>query len=127
MPTMQSDTITYTIGKVTLVSPANGSVVTSATPTLSWQAYPGATLYHVDVSTSAKFGKGTVSATAAGTSATSPMTLAHGRTYYWRVYADITTGISVAQEPVLMQGKAIYRKATSAGTTLYSDTWSMTY
>jgi hypothetical protein len=82
------------IDKVILSSPANGAIVTTGTPTLSWEPYTDATLYHVQVSTSSTFGTGTQELTTTETSISSPV-LTAGKLYYWRVYADILTGKTV--------------------------------
>ena len=82
------------IGKVILTSPIDGAIVTTGTPTLSWEPYIDATLYHVQVSTSSTFGTGTQEVTTAETSISSPP-LIPGKLHYWRVYAEILTGTTV--------------------------------
>ena len=97
MPDAQSVNVTYTIAKVTLGSPVTGYVSPTPTPDLSWQAYDGASQYHVQVSTSALFSAGTclVDADTGNTnlvySIPSPG-LAPGKAYYWRVRAYTPNG-----------------------------------
>lgn len=80
--------------RVELTSPADGAVVTTAKPTLSWRAFPDATQYRVQVSTSSAFTTGTREVTTTETSADCP-TLNPGTQYYWRVIADTEGGSSL--------------------------------
>ena len=82
------------MGKTVLDAPANGAVVTSATPTLSWLAVPGVQKYHVQVATATTFALPLVydsDTPDTGTSVTLPA-LTVGKTYYWRVKAVFSTG-----------------------------------
>ena len=87
------------IDKVTLASPANGEVVTTATPTLSWQEYYIATSYHVQVATATTFGPTTILQEKDITAPTTNFTLTNpllvGKTYYWRVQATNPEGKSI--------------------------------
>jgi hypothetical protein len=132
MSAAQSVNVTYTIAKVTLDSPVTGYVSPTPTPDLSWQAYDGASQYHVQVSTSALFGAATclVDADTGNTnlvySIPSPG-LAPGKTYYWRVRAYIPNGktlysdkrkimfkppVNLVLEKVGVNGSTITFKAT---------------
>ena len=118
IPTMQSDNVSYTIGKVqglnipsdyVASSTSSGFVITTPTPTLTWSAYIGATGYRVQVSTFSTFPANTVatythdfitsnaSATSIPWPAWNPALsqLKRGRTYYWRVQAIIPAGRGV--------------------------------
>jgi hypothetical protein len=112
IPTMKSDNVSYSIGKVVLISPANGSIVSTPTPMLSWETYVGAIKYHVQVSTSSTFAAGhfklDVDTTDAYTSVVSPA-LTRGAAYYWRVQALLPTGKSVYSA----YRKLVYKSATS--------------
>ncbi len=79
-------------GPVTLATPADGATIPSASPTLTWNAIPGATGYDVEVAADAGFA--TIVASAAGLSATSfeASGLNAGQTYYWRVRASNLCG-----------------------------------
>jgi formylglycine-generating enzyme required for sulfatase activity len=85
----------------TLVSPANGSTIQSLTPTLDWSTVSGATAYHVQVSTSNTFSvivsqDSTLSADSMKVKAG---VLASGTTYYWRVRAKNSAGVSSWTSP----------------------------
>ena len=69
-----------------LVSPTNGALGQSATPTLVWNAATGATSYHIQISSSATFAGNTVYDQTGVTnpSWTSP-TLGSYTNYWWRV------------------------------------------
>ena len=105
IPTMQSDNVSYTIDKVILSSPANGSIVSTPTPTFSWQSYTGAATYHVQVATSNTFGAASlvINQDVSNASVVAPA-MKPGMTYFWRVFAY-----------------------TSNGKTLYSDIWKVVY
>lgn len=80
----------------TLVSPLNGSVNVSRTPTLSWNASAGATSYRVQASQSSTFA--TIDfdrPDIAATSVTLPLLAARTK-YFWRVDATNTNGTSSA-------------------------------
>ena len=105
IPTMQSTNMPYTMGKVYLTSPANLSTKTASPLTFTWTPLAGASNYHLQVSTSSKFGTGTQNFLTPNTSYdVDASLLIPGKSYYWRVYADIPTG-----------------------TTMYSDRWKFTY
>ncbi len=108
-PCSRRQTLSYTMGNVALTSPLNASTVTASPLTFTWQAFAGATGYHLQVSTSSKFGTGTFPYTTATTSYDlDTSVLIPGKTYYWRVYADIPTGTSMYSPT----WKFIYKKAT---------------
>lgn len=74
--------------------PANGSTVTTRTPTLSWNASANATSYRVQISTRSSFS--TLAYNRAGITSTSvPTSALTDRTlYYWRVNATNASGTS---------------------------------
>ncbi len=72
-----------------LLSPANNVVISTATPTLQWAAFPGATQYAVDVYGGGP-GEGFSQSTGATQTSVSPG-LSSG-SYSWEVYAYDTTG-----------------------------------
>jgi hypothetical protein len=99
------------VGKVTLTSPATGAVVSTATPSLSWEPYTGATGYHVQVSSSSTFAAGSFKLdadTADASTTVTPPALTRGTTYYWRVQALMPTGKSVYSDA----RKVTYKSAT---------------
>lgn len=79
-------------GKPVLTTPAQFSTGISVTPTLTWNAVPGATSYRVQVSTSNTFsGAMTVNDSLTGTSR-AVGSLAGLTDYYWRVIARNAAG-----------------------------------
>jgi hypothetical protein len=75
-----------------LLSPANGVVGVSLTPTLSWNALAGATSYDVYFGTSSQ-----PSLVASGSAITyAPGTLNAGTTYYWQVVAHESGGATAS-------------------------------
>ncbi|TLY29363.1 MAG: hypothetical protein E6K56_08495, partial [Ignavibacteria bacterium] len=86
-----------------LQSPANGAANQPTTPLLGWNASAGATSYRIQVSTDPAFGS-TLLDQGAITATSSPAgTLSDSTVYYWHVNAT-----------------------NSAGTSLYSPTWTFT-
>ena len=83
---------TATPSAVVLASPANGSSVLTASPTLTWNSIVGATGYDVEVATDPGFGN--IVASASGLTATSFQTpgLATNTVHYWRVRAGNICG-----------------------------------
>ena len=80
----------------TLVSPANGAVGQSITPTLEWNAVAQAASYTVQVATDAAFTNVVYSASnLAGTSHVVATPLNTNTTYYWRVMAENDCGMGV--------------------------------
>jgi len=77
-----------------LALPTNGAVNQSLTPTLSWNATAGASMYNVMVSTSPSFGTTVFSQTGitTGASATVSSGLVNSATYYWEVAATNAGG-----------------------------------
>ena len=77
------------IDKVTLVSPADGEVVTTPTPTLTWTMNGLVMYFHLQVATSTTFGPTTIlqEEDIMDWSFTLTNSLRAGRTYYWRVQA----------------------------------------
>jgi hypothetical protein len=80
------------IGAPVLMSPANGAVAISRTPTLAWNTALNATSYDV------YFGTGSAPPLVATVSGANyaPGTLASGVTYYWRVVAKNSTGTATS-------------------------------
>gem|GEM_PF-6220695 len=105
IPLLKSDKLNYEVGielnpvSAPPLTSATGDIVTSATPTLSWQPYTysaleGATpTYNVQISTSPAFpaNASTTTINTSSTSITGPA-LTPGTTYYWRVEALWATG-----------------------------------
>jgi hypothetical protein len=112
IPPMSSDSIEYTVNKVTLTSPATGAAVTTATPTLSWAPFTDATGYHVQISSSSTFAAGSFKLDAdtadASTTVDSPA-LTKGTAYFWRVQALIPNGKSVYPAA----NKVVYKAASA--------------
>lgn len=83
-------------GTPTLVAPANGAVSISTSPTLIWNAVPGADTYRLQVSLSPGF-VSTVYDDSTRTSTSQPISgLMVGMTYYWRVNSKISGGTSAS-------------------------------
>jgi hypothetical protein len=81
-------------GTPTLVAPVDGAVNISTSPTLVWNAVPGADTYRLQVSASDNFAS-TVYNDSTRTSTSQAISgLAVGTTYYWRVNAKIAGGTS---------------------------------
>lgn len=75
---------------VKLISPGDHATVTTTTPTLTWEAYPGAAFYKVYVQSVVSFEKVT----------TSQYTLANplaAGEYYWSIYAYNAAGTQISQ------------------------------
>lgn len=71
-----------------LNAPANNSIFASLTPTISWNAVPGATAYDIQVASDVNFiGLALVHTGETSTSYTLPNPLDHYTVYYWRVRA----------------------------------------
>ncbi len=93
-----------TIASVAALTPIDKAVVYTATPTVTWGGFTGASGYIVQTSTSKKFPVGIYTIeTAVGnvTSAELP-SLTLGAKMYWRVIAIIPTGRSVPSTPRLV-------------------------
>ncbi len=82
-------------GAPVLVSPGNGSVVTTLTPGFMWNAYPGASSYLFQLSASPSFAGFLVSSTTGGNTWSSTPTLTTATSYYWRVQATMPGGATV--------------------------------
>lgn len=81
-------------GTPTLVTPGDGAVNISTSPTLIWNAVPGADTYRLQVSTSNTFAT-TVYNDSTRTNISQPVSgLTIGTTYYWRVNSKISGGTS---------------------------------
>jgi hypothetical protein len=80
------------IGAPVLISPANGALAISRTPTLAWNAALNATSYDVYFGTSSA---PPLVATVSGASY-APGTLASGTMYYWRVVARNSSGTATS-------------------------------
>jgi FtsP/CotA-like multicopper oxidase with cupredoxin domain len=82
----------------TLITPANGVLLTTLTPTLNWNAPAGAASYAVQVSTVSNFTSTVVNQSGLGT-ATYPVPggpLALNTLYYWRANASNVAGATSA-------------------------------
>ncbi len=82
-------------GSPVLVSPGNGSMVTTLNPRFLWNAYPGASSYLFQLSASSSFANFLVSSTTSGTAWTSTPTLTAATSYYWRVQAVMPGGATI--------------------------------
>jgi hypothetical protein len=81
----------------TLLTPANGVIGQSLTPTLDWADLTGAATYKAEISTSNVFTTITDSATVSISQYTVPAgKLSIGTLYYWRVFGKNTCNISPA-------------------------------
>ncbi len=84
---------------VTLLTPLNGAIGQSLTPTLDWSDQTGAASYKVELSTNNLFTTITDSATIAVSQYTVPSgRLSTGSVYYWRVFGKNTCNISPASQ-----------------------------
>ncbi|MFZ4590290.1 MAG: dockerin type I domain-containing protein [Ignavibacteria bacterium] len=83
-------------GIPTLLSPINGAVNISLTPTLNWNAVPNAGFYRMQVSTDNAFNTTVLDVTGLVNAgyAIQPGVLSNGVQYYWRVNATNTGGTS---------------------------------
>jgi len=106
----KSNTVPYTISRVTLSSP--GEVVTTRKASLTWQAYPDALYYRVQIATASSFGTTLFFEEDTDDPATLSMSstsLILGKPYYWRVMAVIPTGNTMYSET----RKVTYKTATT--------------
>lgn len=78
----------------TLLSPSNLSVDQSITPTLSWNAVPGATSYTLQVSTTNNFSSYVLNQSGLTTKSQQISGLSNSTQYYWRVNAVNKYGAS---------------------------------
>jgi hypothetical protein len=89
---------TLTVNQVcpALLSPADGATGVSTTPTLTWEAYPGAVTYEIEVGTTPDVSTGYVVYDPAVTDTTYTIggPLDPGTLYYWHVVANDGTGNS---------------------------------
>ncbi|HLB25384.1 MAG TPA: hypothetical protein VJM83_03540, partial [Nitrospirota bacterium] len=106
-----SDEVSFTVSRVTLSSPATASVTTDDTPTVAWEAYPGATGYIVEVSAGTGFYPSTTLQFSAGGGVTEMDLPAFniGQKKFWRVTAQLSDGQSLPSLPWSLT----YREATS--------------
>src|SRR5207253_11041216 len=87
--------VTLRLSKILqLLQPANNSTVSTTTPTLSWQAFPGAVRYHVQLNETAT-DQLIISGDTTSTMMVTPV-LTSGRTYRWLVDAYDADGIRIA-------------------------------
>ncbi len=77
-----------------LVSPASGSTNVAITPTLTWNASPGASRYHLQVSADSGFALPDVDRDSLTATTASVSGLGYGTTYYWRLNASNASGTS---------------------------------
>jgi hypothetical protein len=77
---------------VTLLTPADGSTVAALTPTFTWAAFPSATRYVFQLSTTPSFTSYVVSTGTPGLSWTLSSPLTAATIYYWRVKVFLTDG-----------------------------------
>ena len=86
-------------GVPTLLSPQNGAIGASRTPTLTWQPATQAATYFVELSSNANFTQVVFTATVATENATVDFSLDAGATYYWRVRTQNACGTSAISAP----------------------------
>jgi hypothetical protein len=75
-----------------LLSPANNAIDQPVSPTLNWSVSPGATAYHLQVSTSSVFASLIVNDSSISTTSQSIGPLQENSVYYWRVSARSVFG-----------------------------------
>jgi Bacterial Ig domain len=140
IPSMQSNTVSYTIEKVQGLSVpsdeetsaiSSGFVVNTPTPALSWTPFPtGATAYYMQISASNKFPANaaathtydfTTSGNPAGISwpawSPSAFQLTKGKKFYWRVQAVMPSGKSVYSDSKTLT----YKSPTTIKASLQQD------
>lgn len=78
----------------TLVSPSDGSTLQPTTMTLSWNSSSGATSYRLQVSTDSSFASTIVDDSTIITPSSEAGSLSYATTYYWRVNAINSGGVS---------------------------------
>ncbi len=97
-----NDTLSLTVlpqpGVGSLLTPVNGAVNQSTTPTFAWSAVAGATSYTIQIDQDSNFGSVDHSAVVQGTTY-SGATLDQGATYYWRIFAGNSCGLGAASSP----------------------------
>jgi chitodextrinase len=81
---------------MTLIEPQNNEIVTTNPPTFSWQAFPGADNYHLDVFENGGSYPRLISIWTATTSYIPPQALPSGREYQWSVHAYTADGWQIA-------------------------------
>ncbi len=77
----------------TLLSPADASIIGSASPILSWAAVPSAVSYELEVASDPGFASPVCSISGLCTTSTQVNDLPNSTTYYWRVRATNTRGV----------------------------------
>ena len=82
-----SISFTLTVGEMTGLSPADGSGTTDTTPSLSWDAVPGAVGYEVQIDGSEAGLANAQAVEVSATSYTPTRALVNKQTHYWRVRA----------------------------------------
>ena len=80
-------------GRVTLVSPSNGSSGVSATPTLKWNEDEESDSYNLEVATTQDFAAPVVSETGLSDTTFASTALENGTTHFWRVRGVNTAGL----------------------------------
>ena len=118
VPAMQSDNMSYIIGKVEglsipqdeiISSTSSGFILNTPTPNLLWAAYDGATSYNIQISSSSIFPDNITTTTHTYDFITSDASisiswpsfspaafqLVPGKKYFWRIQAIIPTGTSM--------------------------------
>ncbi|MGD0337995.1 MAG: cohesin domain-containing protein [Bacteroidota bacterium] len=77
-----------------LISPADGALGVPVNPTLSWNAVPTASKYHLQVSTNSNFLVNYIDDTTITTTSRQITGLTHNQTYYWHVSTKNAAGES---------------------------------
>jgi hypothetical protein len=77
-----------------LASPSNGAVSQPTSVTLLWYAVSGATTYRIQISTNSSFSTTIIDDSMLTVASQSLSSLANNNTYYWRVRAKSSSGIS---------------------------------
>ena len=98
----------------TAVYPADGSFVRASSPVFTWSELNPMTTHQVQVSSVPSFSNLSVDKLFNTPSFTSPMALAHGTTYYWRIRSQNAAGIYSAYSEPISFAMDLARPSTSA-------------
>ncbi|MCK9210357.1 MAG: hypothetical protein M0P61_05905 [Ignavibacteriaceae bacterium] len=93
-PVWKFTTETYPLNPPVLTSPSNAATINSTSPTFSWNSVNGASRYGLQVSTSSVFADYVYNQYQIVGTSKQVIGLKNSTKYYWRVYAEGTTGIS---------------------------------
>jgi len=105
--------VTLTPSAPSLLSPGDGTVLESLTPTFDWADAAGATSYTIRVATDNSFTYVVFSTSATESTVESPTTLSYGTRYYWRVQGTNAAGTGSWSSTWSFTAKASVPKVTS--------------